>query len=707
MVEKVEMELEGKKLSIETGRMAKLADGATVVRYGDTVVVTTVVTGASAGSDIDHLPLSVDYRERTYAAGRIPGGFFRREGRPTEKEILTSRLIDRPIRPLLPSGMRNDIQIISAVLSADAENDSDILAVIGASAAMGLSGAPYQKLMGAVRIGRLSASKDGNFIVNPTNLQIAEGNMDLVVAGTVDGINMVEGAIGEVSEEIVLDALLFGHEALKGIISLIETLIEQAGSKEKRRLNIFEIGEEIKLKVEELTNGKMTEIVAITERQKRQEKRRILNGDILNCCIALYPGKKAEIMAAIEQVEKRSIRQQVLAESKRIDGRSIEEIRPISCEVGVLPRTHGSALFTRGQTQSLVITTLGTSRDEQRMDELAGEYKKAFMLHYNFPPFSTGEVKPMRGPGRREIGHGALAERALRAVIPSGKDFPYTIRIVSDILESNGSSSMATVCGGSLSLMDAGVLVKSAVAGVAMGLIKEGNDFKILTDISGAEDYFGDMDCKIAGTRNGITAIQMDLKVDGVDAKIMKEVLSRAQSARMSILDKMDEAISSPRSSVSQFAPTIVLTCIDKNRIGDLIGPGGKNIREIMARTDSEINVDDSGEVSISAPDSERAQQTLEMVKALTSSAEVGVVYPGKVKKIMDFGAFVEILPKQEGLLHISQLADYHVKRVEDEVKVHDEFPVKVIRIDADGKISLSRKAVGKNEGKSCQDSGK
>ncbi len=707
MVEKVEMELEGKRLSIETGRMAKLADGATIVRYGDTVVITTVVTGASARSDIDYLPLSVDYRERTYAAGKIPGGFFKREGRPTEKEILTSRLIDRPIRPLLPSGLRNDIQIISAVLSADTENDPDILAVIGASAAMGLSGAPYQKLMGAVRIGRSSASKDGNFIVNPTKLQVAQGNMDIVVAGTVDGINMVEGALGEVREEIVLNALLFGHEALKGIISLIETLIRRTGSKEKQGLNIFEIDEEIKFKVEELANRRMTEIVAITERQERQEKRRKLTDDILNSCRALYPGKKAEIMAAIEQVEKRSMRQQVLAEGKRIDGRSIEEIRPISCEVGVLPRTHGSALFTRGQTQSLVVTTLGTSRDEQRMDELTGEYKKAFMLHYNFPPFSTGEVKQMGGPGRREVGHGALAERALRAVIPSGKDFPYTIRIVSDILESNGSSSMATVCGGSLSLMDAGVLVKSAVSGIAMGLIKEGNDFKILTDITGTEDYFGDMDCKIAGTRNGITAIQMDLKVDGVDAKIMKEVLSRAQSGRMSVLDKMDETISSPRSSVSHLASCIVLTSIAKDRIGDLIGPGGKNIRGIMEQTESEINVEDSGEVSISAPDSERAQQALKMVKALTSSVELGMVYLGKVKKIMDFGAFVEILPKQEGLLHVSQLADHHVKRVEDEVKMYDEFPVKVIRIGADGKISLSRKAVGKDEGKSCQDSGK
>lgn len=705
MVEKVEMELEGKKLSIETGRMAKLADGATIVRYGDTVVITTVVTAASARSDIDYLPLSVDYRERTYAAGKIPGGFFRREGRPSEKEILTARLIDRPIRPLLPSGMRNDVQIISAVLSADTENNPDILAIIGASAAMGLSGAPYQKLMGAVRIGRSDSEKMGNFIINPTKSQIAEGNMDLVVAGTADGINMVEGALGEISEEIVLDALLFGHEALKGVISLIETLIDRADPKEKREVDILEIDEEIKLKVEELANGKMTEIVATFEQQERQKKRRMLNNDVLNCCLDLYPKKKAEIMAAMEKIEKRSMRRQVMAEGKRIDGRSIDEIRPISCEVGVLPRTHGSALFTRGQTQSLVITTLGTSRDEQRMDEISGEYKKAFMLHYNFPPFSTGEVGPMRGPGRREVGHGALAERALRAVIPSGKDFPYTIRIVSDILESNGSSSMATVCGGSLSLMDAGVLVKSAVSGVAMGLIKEGNDFKVLTDISGAEDHFGDIDCKIAGTRSGITAIQMDLKVDGVNAEIMKEVLSRAQSGRMLVLDKMDEAISSPRSSVSQLAPTIVLTYIARDRIGDLIGPGGKNIREIMAQTESEINVDDSGEVSISAPDSQRAQQTLEMVKALTSSAEVGKVYMGKVKKIMDFGAFVEILPKQEGLLHISQLADYHVKRVEDEVKMYDEFPVKVIRVGADGKISLSRKAVGEDEGKNRQDS--
>lgn len=706
MVKKVEMELEGKKLSIETGRMAKLADGATVVRYGDTVVITTVVTGASARSEIDYLPLSVDYRERTYAAGKIPGGFFRREGRPSEKEILTSRLIDRPVRPLLPSGMRNEIQIVSSVLSADAENDPDILAVIGASAALGLSGAPYQKLMGAVRIGRLNSKESGGFIVNPTKSQIAEGNMDLIVAGTVDGINMVEGAFGEVSEEIVLDALLFGHESLKGIISLIQSLIEQAGSKESKALNIFDVDKEIKLKVGELANERMTEIAATFEQQEKLKKRRMLIDDVLNRCIDLYPGKKAEIMAAIDEIEKSSMRRQVLTEGKRIDGRSIDEIRPISCEVGVLPRTHGSALFTRGQTQSLVVTTLGGARDEQRMDELAGEYKKAFMLHYNFPPFSTGEARPMRGPGRREIGHGALAERALKVIIPSGKDFPYTIRLVSDILESNGSSSMATVCGGSLSLMDAGVLVKSAVAGIAMGLIKDGDDFKILSDISGAEDHFGGMDCKIAGTRSGITAIQMDLKVDGVNSEIMKEVLSRAQSGRMSILDKMDEAISSPKSSVSQLAPTIVLTCIAKDRIGDLIGPGGKNIREIMAQTESEINVDDTGEVSISAPDSERAQQTLEMVKALTSSAEVGKVYLGKVKKIMDFGAFVEILPKQEGLLHISQLADYHVKRVEDEVKVYDEFPVKVIRIGADRKISLSRKAVGEDEGKGQQDSG-
>ena len=702
MAKKVEMELGGRKLSIETGKMAKLADGATVVRYGDTVVITTVVLGTSAKTDIDHLPLSVDYREKTYAAGKIPGGFFKREGRPTEKEILTSRLIDRPIRPLLPSGMRNEIQIISAVLSADTENNPDILAVIGASAALGLSGAPYRKLMAAVRVGCLS-SDSGNFIINPTNSQIIEGGMDLVVAGTIDGINMVEGAFGEISEETTLSALLFGHESLKGIISLIESLIEQAGHENSKVVDIFDIDEEIKLKVKELASGKMAEIVATFEQEQRAKKKRLLIDEVTDYLKDLYPGKKAEIVAAIDEVEKYSLRQQILTDRKRIDGRSIDEIRPISCEVGVLPRTHGSALFTRGQTQSLVTTTLGSSRDEQRMDELTGEYKKAFMLHYNFPPFSTGEVGSMRGPGRREIGHGVLAERALRAVIPSWKNFPYTIRIVSDILQSNGSSSMATVCGGSLSLMDAGVSVKSAVAGIAMGLVKEGDNFQVLTDINGAEDHFGDMDCKIAGTRSGITAIQMDLKTDEVDSKIMKEVFLRARSARISVLDKMDETISSPKPSVSRLAPAIMLTHIDRDRIGDLIGPGGKSIREIMAQTDSEIDVDDSGEVSILAPDSRRAQQAVEMVKALTGSVEIGKVYLGKVKKIVDFGAFVEILPKQEGLLHISQLADYHVKRVEDEIKVDDEVLVKVIRIAPDGKISLSRKVVGKDESKSYE----
>ncbi|MCK4437134.1 polyribonucleotide nucleotidyltransferase [bacterium] len=685
---RVEIELEGRKLSIETGQMARLADGAATVQYGDTVVLVTAVASKQPRENVDYLPLFVDYREKTYAAGKIPGGFFKREGRPSEKEVLTARLIDRPLRPLFPPGFRNEVQIMAVVLSADAENDPDILAAIGGSAALALSDIPMVKLVGAVRVGRVR----GKFILNPTHAQVEEGELEIVVAGTKDGINMVDGGARQISEEVIQSALLFGYQAVRQIIDGIEQLAKMAG-KEKRQVELFQVDEEIKRKVAEFAGERITKMISIADKKQREELGNEIAEESLAHFSEIYPDKEAEIKAALDEIEKKEVRRHIVEGDKRVDGRTKSQIRPISCQVGILPRTHGSAIFTRGQTQSLVVTTLGTAHDEQVLDELKGESSKAFMLHYNFPPFSVGEIKPVRGPGRREIGHGALAERALRPVLPPSESFPYTIRIVSDILESNGSSSMATVCGASLCLMDAGTPIKAPVAGIAMGLVKEGEKVMLLTDIAGLEDYFGDMDFKISGTREGITALQMDIKGEGVTPEILKEAFTQAKTARLTILDKMGEVIREPRPQISPFAPHIIVIRVPLDKIGNVIGPGGKTIRGIIEKTGAEIDIEDDGEVTISAPDDEGIQKALKMVESLTADVEVGKIYSGKVKKITDFGAFVEVLPKQEGLVHISQLADHHVKKVEDEVKVGEEILVKVVEVDPQGKIRLSRKA--------------
>ena len=685
---RVEIELEGRKLSIETGQMARLADGAATVQYGDTVVLVTAVASKQPRENVDYLPLFVDYREKTYAAGKIPGGFFKREGRPSEKEVLTARLIDRPLRPLFPPGFRNEVQIMAVVLSADAENDPDILAAIGGSAALALSDIPMVKLVGAVRVGRVR----GKFILNPTHAQVEEGELEIVVAGTKDGINMVDGGARQISEEVIQSALLFGYQAVRQIIDGIEQLVKMAG-KEKRQVELFQVDEEIKRKVAEFAGERITKMISIADKKQREELGNEIAEESLAHFSEIYPDKEAEIKAALDEIEKKEVRRHIVEGDKRVDGRTKSQIRPISCQVGILPRTHGSAIFTRGQTQSLVVTTLGTAHDEQVLDELKGESSKAFMLHYNFPPFSVGEIKPVRGPGRREIGHGALAERALRPVLPPSESFPYTIRIVSDILESNGSSSMATVCGASLCLMDAGTPIKAPVAGIAMGLVKEGEKVMLLTDIAGLEDYFGDMDFKISGTREGITALQMDIKGEGVTPEILKEAFTQAKTARLTILDKMGEVIREPRPQISPFAPHIIVIRVPLDKIGNVIGPGGKTIRGIIEKTGAEIDIEDDGEVTISAPDDEGIQKALKMVESLTADVEVGKIYSGKVKKITDFGAFVEVLPKQEGLVHISQLADHHVKKVEDEVKVGEEILVKVVEVDPQGKIRLSRKA--------------
>ncbi len=687
-MERLEMELGGRKLIIETGRLAKLADGAVTVQYGDTVVLVTVVASREMREGVDYLPLYVDYREKTYAAGKIPGGFFKREGRPTEKEILTARLIDRPLRPLFPEGFRNEVQVMAVVLSTDMENDPDILAMIGGSAALALSDIPFPRPIGAVRVGR----QGGEFIINPTHAQIEEGDLDLVVAGTRDGINMVEGETKSLSEEIIQEAFLFGYKVVTDIASQIERLAETAGKK-KRDIQLFKIDEELKERAEGLARTKIAELMgAPLPKQERQERQSRIVEEVLANLAPSFPDKEKEIKGILGELEGEEMRKLILEKGKRIDGREPSEVRPISCEVAVLPRTHGSAVFSRGQTQSLVTTTLGTSRDEQMLDGLKEKTFKTFMLHYNFPSFSVGEIRPVRGPGRREIGHGALAERALKSVLPSSEEFPYTIRIVSDILESNGSSSMATVCGGSLCLMDAGVPVKAAMAGIAMGLVREDEKYVVLTDITGTEDHFGDMDFKITGTRQGITAIQMDLKVEGVNPEILKQAFAQAKTALFFILDEMAKTMEEPRHSVSKLAPHILIVRVAVSKLGKIIGPGGKTIRSITERTGAEINIEDDGEVTISAPNDEGVRKALQIIEDITAEVEVGKIYTGKVKKIMNFGAFVEVLPGQEGLVHISKLADRRVEKVEDEVKMGDEFPVKVMEIDRQGRINLSRK---------------
>ena len=687
MITTKETTLNNMPYQIEHGRVAKQANGAVMVRFGDTVILATAV-GSEEPTTQDFFPLSVDYREKAYAAGKIPGGFFKREGRPSENEILSSRLIDRSLRPLFPEGYKNEVQVMVTVLSADKENDPDVLGITGASAALAISDIPWDGPVAGVRVGRVN----GQFIANPTYAQLENSDLDLVIAANEDSIVMVEGESWEVSEADMIAALEFGHQAARELIRLQKELVEEVG-KEKQEVVTPEIPEGLEAKVKELAQGRIQEILNITEKKERRNQLKEFYNEIIESLQEEYPESEAFIKEILYKIEKDLTRRMILEESRRLDGRGLDDIREITCEVGLLPRTHGSCLFTRGQTQALAVITLGTKIDEQKMDELEGEFFKSYMLHYNFPPFSVGEVRPLRGPGRREIGHGFLAERALKPVIPSEEVFPYTIRIVSDILESNGSSSMATVCAGSLALMDAGVPTKDQVAGIAMGLVKEHDNYKILTDILGDEDHLGDMDFKVAGTKNGITAFQMDIKIKGLSMDIMSEALEKARQARLKILDIMNAALDKPRPELSKYAPRIISFKVDTDSIGAIIGPGGKVIRDIIDKTGATIDIDDDGTVKIASVDPRSGLKAKSIIEGLVETPEIGKIYRGKVKKITSFGAFVEILPGKEGLLHISEIEPFRINKVEDVLKVGDEVLVKLIRIDDSGKLNLSRKA--------------
>ncbi|MGE3273543.1 MAG: polyribonucleotide nucleotidyltransferase [Vicinamibacterales bacterium] len=694
---KVEVQVGQQVLSIETGKLAKQADGAAIVRYGDTMVLVTACHASSAREGIDFLPLTVDYREYTYASGRIPGGFFKREGKATEKETLTSRQIDRPIRPLFPSGWNYETQVIAFVISADTENDSDVLAITGASAALALSEIPFEKTIAGVRVGLV----DGQYVINPTFPQRKQSRLDLVVAGSRDGIVMVEAGATEVSEDEVLAALDAAHAAIKQICDAIDSLARLGG---RTKLPKPEVAEDAAFRAE--IEGKA--LAPLTEAMRIKGKLENYGqvDKVLKDLIAGLPEEQAhragEVKGIFSALQEKVLRDEVLERSVRLDGRQFDEIRPIWIESTVLPRVHGSAVFTRGETQALVTATLGTADDQQKIEMVDGELWKRFMLHYNFPPFSVGEVKFLRGPGRREIGHGALAERALTPMIPAEEDFPYTIRIVSDILESNGSSSMATVCGGALALMDAGVPIKAPVAGVAMGLIMDeaSGKFAVLSDIAGAEDHYGDMDFKVAGTAEGITALQMDIKVTGISTEVMRTALAQARAGRMHILGKMHEALAGPREKISTYAPRIVTIRIPVDKIRDVIGPGGKVIRGIIEKTGVKIDVEDDGRVNVASADEAAAAQAIGIIQELTATPELNKTYLGKVQRITDFGAFVEIMTGTDGLLHVSEIANYRVKDVRDELTEGQQVLVKVINIDPTGKIRLSRKALlGPDEG--------
>ncbi len=687
MIIRKSKEIGGRTLTIETGRMAKQANGSAVVRYADTMVLVAATCSKDRREDIDFFPLSVEYQERTYAAGKIPGGFFKREGRPTEKEILSARLIDRPIRPLFPEGFKNDTQISVFVISSDQENDADVLGAIGASVALSISDIPFAGPIASVRVGRIA----GEFIINPTFSQLEESDMDLVISGSEDSIMMVEGESSEISEEDMIEALKFGHNYIREIIELEKEVIAEFDV-QKMEVEIPELPEELKAKVEAKARPAIQEAIKIQEKKARRERLGEIKDEILEELSEEEEEYTALVKELLHDIEKKEVRSMIINQNVRLDGRGMDDIRPITCEVGVLPRAHGSALFTRGQTQSLGVTTLGTKIDEQIVETLEGESSKSYMLHYNFPPFSVGEVRPYRGPSRREIGHGNLAERALKPVVPSEEAFPYTIRIVSDILESNGSSSMATVCSGSLSLMDAGVPTKCHVAGIAMGLIKEGDEVRILTDILGDEDHLGDMDFKVAGTRDGITAFQMDIKISGLSFDIMAEALEKAKAARMKILDIMEETIARPRDDISPYAPRILSLMIPVDKIGEVIGPSGKNIRAIIEETGVKIDIDDSGYTVIASPDVEMAEKAKARIQAIIEEPEVGKTYNATIKRIMNFGAFAEFMPGKEGLIHISELDTHRVRTVTDVVKIGDKVHVILKEIDKEGRYNLSRK---------------
>ncbi len=694
MIAKKEVEIGGKIFSIETGRYAKQANGAVMVRYADTMILVTAVASDEAVEDQDFFPLQVEYREKTSAAGKFPGGYIKREGRPTEKEILSARLIDRPIRPLFPKEFKNETQIIALVLSHDGENDADVLGAVGASAALTISDIPFGGPMAEVRVSRVN----GEFIANPTIAQISEGDLELVVGGTADSIMMVEGEANEVSEEVLLDALKFAHREIKKIVQLQMDLKEAAG-KPKREIPGKEINEEFKSDILAVSYDKMKETVySVLKKEERSEKNKQLREYVIESLKVKYPEKEKEITEILEESEKELMRNRILNEGIRLDGRNTKEIRPISIEIGILPRTHGSSLFTRGETQSLATLTLGTKNDEQMIEGLTSDYAKKFMLHYNFPPFSVGETGKLTGVGRREIGHGNLAERALKIVFPPEDQFPYTVRVISDILESNGSSSMASVCSGSLALMDGGVPVRKPVAGIAMGLVKEEDKFAVLSDILGNEDHLGDMDFKVAGTQDGITAFQMDIKIRGISFEIMEIALKQAKEGRMHILNIMNEAISMPREHLSEYAPRLITVQVEQDQIGLIIGPGGKTVQGMQRLFGVDINIEDDGTVNIASPNKENAMRCKEYIKKLTATPEVGEVYDGVITKIMDFGAFVEILPGKEGLLHISQIDNKRVNKVTDYFKEGDKVTVKLIKIE-NGKFSLSRKELLKEDG--------
>ena len=684
-----------KTLKFETGKLAKQAGGSVIVQFGDSVVLVTACRAANAREGIDFLPLTVDYREYTYASGRIPGGFFKREGKPAEKEVLTSRCIDRPIRPLFPSGWRFETQVIALVLSADTENDTDVLAITGASAALALSEIPFQKTIAGVRMGLV----DDQYVVNPTFEQRKRSKLDLVVAGSADGLVMVEAGAKEVSEAQVVQALETAHAAIKQIVATIDDLAREAGRKKLQVLK-KEIGHDFYREVEEKVLVPLTEAMRIRGKLENYDRVDQVLGDLVAALPEGEVERKVEAKQIFKDLKEKVLREEVLTHGVRLDGRKFDEVRPIWIETGVLPRTHGSAVFTRGETQALVTCTLGTADDAQKIESFEGEQWKSFMLHYNFPPFSVGEVAFLRGPGRREVGHGALAERSLTPMLPTEEQFPYTVRVVSDILESNGSSSMASVCGGSLAMMDAGVPLKNAVAGIAMGLVMDEKSGKhaVLSDIAGAEDHYGDMDFKVAGTADGITALQMDIKVSGITTEVMTKALEQARRGRLHILEKMREALASPRQNISAFAPRIVTIRIPVDKIRDVIGPGGKMIRSIIERTGVKIDVEDDGRVNVASADGASAQKAISIIQELTATPELNKTYLGKVQRITDFGAFVEIMPGTDGLLHVSEIANHRVKDVRDELKEGEQLLVKVINIDPTGKIRLSRKALLQEE---------
>jgi polyribonucleotide nucleotidyltransferase len=689
MFKKIEKEFGGRNLTIESGRLAKQANGSVLVTYGETVVLVTATAAKESKRDVDFLPLTIEYQERLYAVGRIPGSFFRREiGRPSEKEVLTCRLIDRPLRPLFPEGYSAETQVIATVFSADQENDPDTLSILGASCALTISDIPFMGPIAGVRVGFI----EGQYILNPTQSQLLVSRMNLMVAGSREAVVMVEGGADGLSEEEVLEGIFFGHQGLQPLLDMQEELRAALG-REKAAVARPAVDEELREKIRALAAADMLQIITTADKMERGRLGSELENRIVQELGTPYEERVSEIKALFKDLKKTMMRERIVKEHARIDSRALDGVRPISCEVGIMPRTHGSALFTRGETQVIVTATLGSAGDQQRMETINGESYKPFMLHYNFPPYCVGEVRFLRGPSRRDIGHGALAERGIAGVLPETEKFPYTMRVVSEVLESNGSSSMATVCGASLALMDGGVPIKKPVSGIAMGLIKEGDKVIILSDILGDEDHLGDMDFKVVGTDDGITSLQMDIKITGVDKEIMRQALAQAKTGRLHILAKMQDAIAEPRADISHYAPKYFTMMINPEKIREVIGPGGKIIKGLTAEFDAKIEVDDSGEIKIFTPNNEVAQKLISRLQDLTQEAQVGKIYKGTVKTIKEFGAFVEILPGTDGLVHISELADERVKNVTDILKEGDEVMVKVLEIDRRGKIRLSRKA--------------